>query len=53
MKDKVNEVNEQIFRKFDEITKEINPMTSPCVGVPALKYGYVNTMTSSLVRLKD
>ena len=25
----------------------INPLASPCAGAPALKYGYVNTVTSS------
>ena len=25
----------------------INPFASPCAGAPALKYGYVNTVTPS------
>ena len=25
----------------------INPLASPCAGAPALKYGYVNTVTTS------
>ena len=24
-----------------------NPLASPCTGAPALKYGYVNTVTTS------
>ena len=56
------EINEKISEKEEEIYIEIihiqkwffpekynaiNPLASPSAGAPALKYGYVNTLTPS------
>ena len=38
------------FLQINEFLKNlniINPLASSCVGAPALKYGYVNTVTTS------
>ena len=32
--------------------KHINPLASPCAGAPALKYGDVNTETTSPNKVK-
>ena len=36
-----------VYYDYNNYIQKINPLASLCVGAPSLKYGYVNTVTTS------